>query len=64
MIRLNSEWDIGQEDVVFTSKRAAKAWLADNATVRDMIGPSEEFKNVAEIFDAGLFSYTELEDVG
>ena len=61
MKRLWCEWDIGAEDLVFTSTGAAYAWLADNATVQEMIGPGEEFANVGDIFDAGLMGFTDLE---
>jgi hypothetical protein len=58
--RLNSEWDIGEEGLLFASHGAAYAWLANNASVQEMIGPKLDFKNVSEMFDEGLLSFTEM----
>lgn len=57
MFQLQSEWDIGENGLVFASKAAAYAWLAANESVQEMCGPSEDFKNVAEMFDEGLLSF-------
>lgn len=54
------EWDIGQEDIVFSSKENARQWLEENQNLRDLI--CYEFDtNIDELFKAGLLSYSTSE---
>jgi hypothetical protein len=59
MLRLLSEWDLGEESIVFSSEARAIAWLHDNLEVVQMAAEEsiavEDF--VIECFDDGYFSF-------
>ena len=62
MLRLWSEWDIGEGNLVFASKQALMTWLHDNLEVVQMAAEEsiavEDF--VIECFDDGYFSFQSL----
>lgn len=62
MLRLWSEWDIGEGDLVFASKQALMDWLHANEAVVEMA--TEELSSpqdfVAACFDEGYFSIEPL----
>jgi hypothetical protein len=58
MLRLWSEWDIGEDNLVFASKQALISWLHVNEAVAEMA--AEEACSVEELvinyYDEGFFS--------
>jgi hypothetical protein len=58
MLRLWSEWDIGEGNLVFASKQALISWLHVNEAVAEMA--AEEACSVEELvinyYDEGFFS--------
>lgn len=61
--RIECEWDIGHEYLVFTTKTAASAWVQANATFQEMahaegLTPEEFYLNVR---GDELINYTRLE---
>ena len=58
MLRLWSEWDIGEGNLVFASKQALMTWLHANEAVAEMA--AEEACSVEELvsnyYDEGFFS--------
>lgn len=62
MKRIWCDWDIGEEDVIFETKQAAMAWLAENEYIQEM---AEEHKQTVDACIAELFdqSYLQLQNV-
>jgi len=57
--RINSEWDIGSEYLVFSSKEAAMKWLDNNPNIDDIV--EEDGGTLNDIIDEGLISFSALE---
>ena len=57
--RINSEWDIGSEYLVFFSKEAAMKWLDNNPNIDDIV--EEDGGTLNDIIDEGLISFSALE---
>ncbi len=51
-----SEWDIGEDNVVFSSYDAARDWLEENTSIKDMNDGT-----VFELMSAGLLGIQEVE---
>lgn len=62
MFRLWSEWDIGENNVVFASKEAGLAWLRANPEVVAMAEEGQESVEecIQSCFDEGYFDWEEL----
>lgn len=41
MYRLNSEWDIGEDGLIFSTKKVGHQWLLANSTVEEMANEDE-----------------------
>lgn len=54
-----SEWDIGEEYVMFGSETSAMEWLGDNIYVQEMI--EAEGLDLVGLLDEGLLSIAEIE---
>jgi len=59
--RINSEWDIGSEYLVFSTKEAAMKWLDNNPNIDDIL--EEDGGTLNDIIDEGLISFSALEIV-
>lgn len=59
LIRLWSEWDIGHEDLLFSTKGDAKRWLEQNRNVEEIL--DGEGVTLDGLFDEGLLGYREVE---
>lgn len=59
MIRIWAEWDMGQDNCVFTTKAKARAYFKQYFDRDEYL--KEEFGSVKEVEEAGLLSYSELE---
>jgi hypothetical protein len=62
MFRLWSEWDIDEENIVFTSKEVGMQWLRDNQVVAEIAsedGASIE-ACIESCFADGLFCWQEV----
>jgi hypothetical protein len=57
--RIWSEWDIGHEDVVFTSEELAREWAEKNKHLRRIL-KDEEASNIEELEEAGLLAFVSL----
>lgn len=56
-----SEWDIGQENLVFNNKEEAKQWLIDNTNLEECYEEGlEGVEAVEDLIAAGLVGFTEL----
>lgn len=63
MYRLWSEWDIGEDGLIFATQEAGMRWLQGNPHVAEI---AEEDKAtvadcIASCFDEGFFSWQKLE---
>lgn len=59
--RIWCEWDIGQDDYVFTSKAQALEWCEDNIHLAEIIAdPAQELENVNAVIEAGLLSILQV----
>jgi hypothetical protein len=54
MFRLWSEWDIGEKNVVFTSREVGMRWLHANEAIKEMA--AEESYDDIPSFVEGLFA--------
>lgn len=63
MFRLWSEWDIGEENVVFATLEAGMAWLRSNPDVVYMatVDAQSVDECIQECFDEGYFNWEPLE---
>ena len=59
--RIYCEWDIGNEDIVFTTEAKAKKWCEENESLTEMCGPGQDFESLDEIFDAGLLGFRDVD---
>jgi hypothetical protein len=63
MYRLWSEWDIGEDNLVFATLESGMAWLRASAAVAEMA--EDDYQSVDECiqscFDEGYFSWETLE---
>jgi hypothetical protein len=65
VFRIKSEWDVGEEGLVFTSERAAVHWLLKNQVVLGALEPGESIMSyVKNCIDDGLIGFEELDVVG
>jgi len=62
MLRLWSEWDIGEGDLVFANKQALMTWLHANEDIVEMAEEEQSSVQnfVAACFDEGYFSIEPL----
>lgn len=55
------EWDIGQEDQVFTTKEVANAWLLENSSLEECFEDGLTGQaGIDDLIDAGLLGFTGL----
>lgn len=60
-VKVFSEWDIGQEDLIFESEAEAKQWLVDNTNLEECYqGGLEGLEAVEALIDARLVGFTKL----
>lgn len=60
-VRVFSEWDIGQEDLIFENKAEAKQWLINNTNLEECYEEGLEGEEaVDDLIGAGLVGFTEL----
>jgi hypothetical protein len=57
MIRITCEWDIGCDNMVFTSKEKAREWLETHA---ESNLPLEEGDTIDTLFEEGLLGFETL----
>ncbi|QYC52547.1 hypothetical protein [Salmonella phage SSBI34] len=61
MYSIWSEWDIGQQDLVFTSEDVANKWLLDNDTLKECYEEGLDGQAaIDDLFSAGLIGITQL----
>lgn len=53
MFRLWSEWDIGENNLIFASREAGVRWLYDNAAIQEM---AEDERAVVSAYVETLFA--------
>jgi hypothetical protein len=65
MFKLSSEWDIGEENLIFATVEAGMSWLQDNLHVYDMARDDNQSIAIfiASCFADNLFSWKKLEIV-
>lgn len=63
MYRLWSEWDIGEDGLIFADKEAGMRWLQSNAAVAEIAQEDNTDIEtcIAACFDEGFFSWQTLE---
>lgn len=63
MYRLWSEWDIGEQSLIFASKEVGMRWLQNNYGIAELADSEncsvDQF--ITSCFDDGLFSWETLE---
>ena len=57
--QINSEWNIGSEYLVFSTKEAAMKWLDNNPNIDDIV--EEDGGTLNDIINEGLISFSALE---
>jgi hypothetical protein len=65
MFRLWSEWDIGENNLIFASKEAGTKWLRNNAAVLEMADDENMQIDayITQLFCEGFFSWQAVEFV-
>jgi hypothetical protein len=65
MFKLWSEWDIGEGDLIFATRKAGNRWLKDNLVVADMANENKQSIDdfIKSCKDGGLFCFQEVEIV-
>lgn len=60
-VRVFSEWDIGQEDLIFENEAEAKQWLINNTSLEECYEEGLEGEEaVDDLIGAGLVGFTKL----
>ena len=61
MYKVWCEWDVGQEDLVFTTSGVALKWLLENENLRDCYeGGNEGLDAINELIDGGFVTIEAL----
>jgi hypothetical protein len=59
--RVVSEWDIGEEYVIFKTEAAAMTWLINNGNLQDILEPEDEEPTTIEtLLDDGYIDIVKL----
>lgn len=60
MIRIDCEWDIGTDNIIFANMAAARAWLETSEILGELID-EEEGGDIQEFIAEGLISFTPIQ---
>lgn len=58
MIKIWCEWDVGQDDLIFTDTTAARAWINNNGNIDDIVKDGDF--SIDGLFEQGLIGYQSL----
>jgi hypothetical protein len=65
MVRLWSEWDFGESNLIFASKQSGMNWLSNHEEIAQLAAQEATSLDnwIAECFDQGYFSWEEVQIV-
>jgi hypothetical protein len=59
MYKVWLEWDFGQDNKVFKTKKSAKKWIQEEVLI--VVAISKEFSSVEELLESGLVGIEKVE---